>query len=205
MRGRAAPWLLVGPALLLFIGIVLVPIAMTVLLSFHRWGQFTGIETVVVLDNWQEVIEDPYFAEMFLRTFRIAILVTLAAVLIGAPEAAGDPRFASDESRTAHEPDLKRLIESWSRRLTTEEAVAALAGAGLPAAPIWDIAQAAGNEHARTRGLVSRLPHPVLGLAPTVGQPVRFDAEKPVAETSAPRLGGDRAAILRAFGLEETA
>ena len=87
MRGRAAPWLLVGPALLLFIGIVLVPIAMTVLLSFHRWGQFTGIETVVVLDNWQEVIEDPYFAEMFLRTFRIAILVTLAAVLIGAPEA----------------------------------------------------------------------------------------------------------------------
>jgi putative spermidine/putrescine transport system permease protein len=87
MRGRAAPWLLVGPALLLFIGIVLVPIAMTVLLSFHRWGQFTGIETVVVLDNWQEVIEDPYFAEMFLRTFRIAILVTLAAALIGAPEA----------------------------------------------------------------------------------------------------------------------
>ncbi|RDW12754.1 CaiB/BaiF CoA transferase family protein [Paracoccus thiocyanatus] len=127
------------------------------------------------------------------------------ATLIGAPDAADDPRFASDESRTAHEPNLKRLIENWSRRLTTEEAVAALADAGLPAAPIWDIAQAAGNEHAQTRGLVSRLPHPVLGLAPTIGQPVRFDAEKPVAATSAPRLGGDRAAILRAFGLEETA
>jgi len=127
------------------------------------------------------------------------------ATLIGAPKAADDPRFASDESRTAHEPELKRLIENWSRGLTTEQAVAALAGAGLPAAPIWDIAQAAGNEHAQTRGLVSRLPHPVLGLAPTVGQPVRFDAEKPVAATSAPRLGGDRAAILRALGLEETA
>ncbi|UFS64214.1 CoA transferase [Paracoccus denitrificans] len=127
------------------------------------------------------------------------------ATLIGAPDAADDPRFASDESRTAHEPELKRLIEGWSRGLTTEEAVAALAGAGLPAAPIWDIAQAASNEHALTRGLVSRLPHPVLGLAPTIGQPVRFDGEKPVAETSAPRLGGDRAAILREFGLEETA
>lgn len=127
------------------------------------------------------------------------------AALIGAPDAADDPRFASDESRTAHEPELKRLIESWSRERTTAEAVAALAGVGLPAAPIWDIAQAAGNEHAQTRGLVSRLPHPVLGLAPTIGQPVRFDAEKPVAETSAPRLGGDRAAILRTFGLEETA
>jgi putative spermidine/putrescine transport system permease protein len=84
---RATPWLLVGPALMLFVAVVLIPIAMTVLLSFHRWGQFTGIETVIVLDNWREVIEDPYFAEMFLRTFRIAVLVTLAAALIGAPEA----------------------------------------------------------------------------------------------------------------------
>ncbi|GLK64902.1 CoA transferase [Paracoccus kondratievae] len=130
---------------------------------------------------------------------------TTLATLIGAPEAAQDPRFASDESRTAHEPEVKRLIENWSRELTTEEAVAALAGVGLPAAPIWDIAQAADNEHARTRELVSQLPHPVLGLAPTIGQPVRFDAAKPVATTSAPRLGGDRAAILREFGLEETA
>ncbi|GIX08339.1 ABC transporter permease [Elioraea sp.] len=84
---RVAPWLLVGPALLLFVAVVLIPIAMTLLLSFHRWGQFTGIETVIVLDNWREVIEDPYFAEMFLRTFRIAVLVTVAAALIGAPEA----------------------------------------------------------------------------------------------------------------------
>lgn len=88
MTGRStAPWLLVGPALLLFVAVVLIPIAMTALLSFHRWGQYTGIETVIVLDNWREVIEDPYFAEMFLRTFRIAVLVTLAAALIGAPEA----------------------------------------------------------------------------------------------------------------------
>lgn len=84
---RATPWLLVGPALMLFVAVVLIPIAMTLLLSFHRWGQYTGIETVIVLDSWREVIEDPYFAEMFLRTFRIAVLVTLAAALIGAPEA----------------------------------------------------------------------------------------------------------------------
>lgn len=86
-RQVAAPWLLVGPALLLFVGVVLVPIAMTVLLSFHRWGQFTGIEFVFVLDNWIEVAEDPYFAEMFLRTFRISLIVTAVAIVIGAPEA----------------------------------------------------------------------------------------------------------------------
>ena len=126
------------------------------------------------------------------------------AALIRAPEAAGDPRFASDESRTAHEPELKALIEAWSRGLTTEEAVAALSAVGLPAAPIWDIAQAAGNEHAAARNLVSHLPHPVLGTAPTIGQPVLFDGKKPGAATSAPRLGGDIAAILKEFGLEQT-
>ena len=52
------------------------------------------------------------------------------ATLIGAPEAATDPRFASDESRTEHEPAVKALIEAWSSALTTEQAVAALAGAG---------------------------------------------------------------------------
>ncbi|PZO68296.1 MAG: CoA transferase [Paracoccus denitrificans] len=121
------------------------------------------------------------------------------AGLIGASDAAGDPRFASDESRTEHQPALKALIEGWSRNLTTEEAVAALAGVGLPAAPIWDIAQATDSEHAKARGLVS-----VLGNNAVVGQPVRFDGAKPLASTPAPGLGGDRAAILRTFGLEET-
>lgn len=83
----AAPWLLVGPALLLFLGAVLIPLAMTALLSFHRWGQFSGIEPVLVLDNWREIAGDPYFLEMFGRTFRIAAAVTVICALIGTPEA----------------------------------------------------------------------------------------------------------------------
>ncbi|PSC05369.1 CoA transferase [Alsobacter soli] len=124
------------------------------------------------------------------------------AALIGKPEIADDPRFASDSSRTENEPALRALIEDWSGRLTTEEAVAALAGQGLPTAPIWDIARAAGSEHASARGLVSLLRHPVLGQAPVVGQPVRFDGAKPVAETAAPALGGDLDDVLKELGLE---
>ncbi|AGT11385.1 CaiB/BaiF CoA transferase family protein [Paracoccus aminophilus] len=124
------------------------------------------------------------------------------ADLIGAPEAVDDPRFATDESRTEHEPAVKALIEAWSQGLSTDEAVRALSGVGLPTAPIWDIAQAAANEHASARGLVTELPHPVLGTAPVIGQPVRFDGEKPVAAQSAPRLGGDLDEVLRELGLE---
>jgi putative spermidine/putrescine transport system permease protein len=86
-HGGRVPWLLAGPALLLFVGIVLVPIVMTVLLSFHDWGQYKGIETVITLKNWREIATDSYFFEIFARTFRIALLVTVISVLIGTPEA----------------------------------------------------------------------------------------------------------------------
>jgi putative spermidine/putrescine transport system permease protein len=94
-RGGRTPWLLAGPALLLFGGIVLVPIFMTVLLSFHDWGQYKGIETIITLKNWREIATDSYFFEIFLRTFRIALLVTVISVLIGTPEAYILNRMAS--------------------------------------------------------------------------------------------------------------
>ena len=117
--------------------------------------------------------------------------------LIGAPEAAEDPRYATDESRTAHEPAVKAMIEAWSRGQSTAEAVAALSGAGLPAAPILSIAEAAASPQAQARGLVTDL-----AGTPVVGQPVRFDGEKPVATAPAPALGADLAAVAAEFGLE---
>jgi putative spermidine/putrescine transport system permease protein len=87
LGGPAVAWLLSLPALTVFVAVVMVPLAMTVLLSFHDWGQYKGIEPVLILKNWREVLTDPYFREMFARTFRIALLVTLITALLGAPEA----------------------------------------------------------------------------------------------------------------------
>ena len=123
------------------------------------------------------------------------------AALLGKPEIAHDPRYATDSSRPEHEPALRALIEAWTGKLTTEEAVEALSEQGLPTAPIWTIAEAAESAHSTARGLVSRIAHPVLGDAPVVGQPVRFDGAKPVTSTAAPRLNGDIDAVLREFGL----
>ena len=86
-RARWTPYLLSAPALMLFAGALLVPLVMTVLLSFYEWGQYKGIVPTFTLKNWKEIVEDGYFHEMFLRTFRIAILVTLLTALLGAPEA----------------------------------------------------------------------------------------------------------------------
>ena len=81
------PYLLVLPALVLFAAIVIVPLVMTLALSFHDWGQYKGIEPVFILKNWREVLEDSYYWEVFGRTFRIAALVTVLSAVFGAPEA----------------------------------------------------------------------------------------------------------------------
>lgn len=121
--------------------------------------------------------------------------------LIGQPQAATDPRFLTDASRTAHEPLVKAMIEDWSRSLPTAQVVAALSAASVPTAPIQSLETAANSAHALARGLVSDLPHATLGHARTIGQPVRFDGEKPIASRSAPILGADGAAILARLGI----
>jgi putative spermidine/putrescine transport system permease protein len=86
-RETRAAWSLALPALMLFMGVVVIPLAMTVMLSFHDWGQYKGIEPVFILKNWHEIASDPYYAEMFWRTFRVAVLATLITATFGVPEA----------------------------------------------------------------------------------------------------------------------
>lgn len=78
---------LAGPALLVFLGLVVTPLVMTALLSVYDWGQYRGIVAEPTLKNWIEVLTDTYYLEIFVRTLRIALLVTLAAMLVGVPEA----------------------------------------------------------------------------------------------------------------------
>ncbi|SDH27308.1 ABC transporter permease [Bosea robiniae] len=87
VSARATPYWMTGPALAIFLALVIIPLGMTVLLAFYDWGQYKGIVAEFTLKNFREIFSDSYFLEVFLRTLRIAVLVTLFAVLIGVPEA----------------------------------------------------------------------------------------------------------------------
>ncbi len=123
------------------------------------------------------------------------------AQLIGVPEAAEDPRFASDEDRTAHEPAVRALIEDWTAPRPTADVVAALSAAGIPAAPIHTLAEQLSSPHAQSRELVAELAHHRLGRSPVVGQPIRFCGAKPLSSTGAPALGNDTRSVLKGLGL----
>ncbi|WP_077001240.1 CaiB/BaiF CoA-transferase family protein [Variovorax sp. KK3] len=125
--------------------------------------------------------------------FALAVLnEKLFEALAGAmeqPALLRDPRFAGDESRSAHEPALRAAIEAWAADRPVDAVIALLESAGVPVAPIWNIAQALESPQACARGLLqpvedARLP----GLRlPT--QPVRFNGAAPNRAERAPALG----------------
>ena len=86
-RVRLAPYLLSAPGLLLFGILLLTPLVATALLSLHSFSMNTGIQDVYRLDNYRDIFTDSYFHGVFLRTFRIALLVTVVSIALGAPEA----------------------------------------------------------------------------------------------------------------------
>jgi putative spermidine/putrescine transport system permease protein len=85
-RPGATPWLLSGPALLLFVGLLLVPLVLTLTLSFRVFSDTAGIQSTHTLANYWEVVSDPYYGTIFLRTAGLAFAVTLLSVVLGVPE-----------------------------------------------------------------------------------------------------------------------
>uniref|UniRef100_E1TF84 Binding-protein-dependent transport systems inner membrane component n=1 Tax=Burkholderia sp. (strain CCGE1003) TaxID=640512 RepID=E1TF84_BURSG len=85
-RAGAAPWLLSGPALLLFVGLLLVPLVLTLMLSFRVFSDTAGVTSAYTLTNYWEVVSDPYYGAIFLRTAGLAFAVTLLSIVLGVPE-----------------------------------------------------------------------------------------------------------------------
>jgi len=84
----ATPWWLSGPALLLFAALLLVPLALTAVLSFNVYDPATGPKAgEFTLEHYAHVFTDSYYHGIFWRTFWISALVAIICVLIGTPEA----------------------------------------------------------------------------------------------------------------------
>ena len=123
-------------------------------------------------------------------------LFAALAALIGRPDLASNPRFATDSERSLNEPALKVAIEEWSARMPAAAAVEALTAGGIPAACIQTIAQALSSDQAAMRGLLQDVAHPQLGALRVPRQPVHFGGMAGGDRAPAPRLD-ERGADIR--------
>ncbi|NSZ48765.1 ABC transporter permease [Agrobacterium vitis] len=84
---NSLPYWLIAPGTLVVLALVAVPLVMTFSLSFFSAQQGGVIDPSLTLQNYSQIVGDEYYREIFLRTFVLAILVTVVCMLIGVPEA----------------------------------------------------------------------------------------------------------------------
>lgn len=85
-KNRWKPWLMSGPGLLVFVTMLLAPLALTAILSLNVFNGMEGIQNVYSLKNYLEIFGDSYYLEIFGRTALMSAIVTVLCVVLGVPE-----------------------------------------------------------------------------------------------------------------------
>jgi len=126
--------------------------------------------------------------------------------VVGRPEWAEDPRFASNAARVAHRVELVALIRQRTVFRTTADWMAELEAAGVPCGPVNDLAQVFADPQVQARGLRVELPHGLGGSLAQVASPLRLSDSPVDYRNAAPLLGADSEAVLRRLlGLDDAA
>ena len=93
--------------------------------------------------------------------------------VLGVDEIAADPRFLTNPDRVRHRAELIALLEPPLRERGTNELLATLIEAGIPASPVRNVGEAAEHEQTQALGMLQALGH-----FTTVAQPLSVDGER---------------------------
>jgi formyl-CoA transferase len=115
---------------------------------------------------------------------------------IGRPELADEPRYRGNRERTQHGAEIDELVAEWTRTLDAAEAARILAGAGVPAGPVYSVADIVADEQIRARGVVRHLEDDAGNRVATTAPVIRFRAHPTVSDHAARAVGADTAAVL---------
>lgn len=120
------------------------------------------------------------------------LFALLCSKVLQRPELSSDPRYDTPSKRLDRQEELKVIIEAWAKDYTIEEAVNLVLEAGVPAAPIYDIAAVMSNQHiAEAREMFLDCDHPTAGHLRINGNPVKLMDSMPSLRRPAPSLGQD--------------
>lgn len=108
------------------------------------------------------------------------------AQVLGHAEWADDPRFASNPKRVENQAALYALIEAQMRKRSTAEWIAILEEAGIPCAPVQNVAEMIAHEQTKALGLMQEVPDSAMKF---VGLPLSLDGTRPAIRSRPPKLG----------------
>ena len=116
--------------------------------------------------------------------------------VIGEPQLARDPRYASNNARVAHRGELVPLLQAILRTRPAAEWLELLEQAVVPANPVNRIDQVFDDAQVQARGLRIELPHAGGGKVAMVRNPLKFSATPLQYTQAAPVLGQHTAEVL---------
>jgi crotonobetainyl-CoA:carnitine CoA-transferase CaiB-like acyl-CoA transferase len=119
----------------------------------------------------------------------------LCAVL-GVPEWASDPRYATNPARVQHR---MALVAALNERFATRDAahwLADLRAASVPCGAIQTVGEALHSEQAQALGSVVSIPYPPLGALEVIAPPYLLHATPATVRLPPPRLGEHTDAVL---------
>jgi len=120
--------------------------------------------------------------------------------VLGRPELADDPRFASNGDRQNHRAELNAIIEE---KLATVDGMAfalELLKAGLPCGPVLDTGQVAESEHSKARGIFYED-----DWYKGTGTPVRLSRTPGSMKSTPPKFSEHAREVLEEHGFDEAA
>ncbi len=124
------------------------------------------------------------------------------ARVIGRPELADDPGYATTAARIARRAQVDGLLADWLAPRSVAEAESLLLAEGLPIAPVRTYAEAARDPHVADREMLQATSVEGNARIPVVGPAAKFSRTPVRVRSGAPALGAHNDEILAELGIE---
>jgi formyl-CoA transferase len=124
------------------------------------------------------------------------------ARVMGRPELADDPGYATTPARIARRAEVDALLGEWLAQRSVAEAEALLLAEGLPFAPVRSYAEAARDPHVADREMLQATTVEGNTRIPVVGPAAKFSRTPVRVRSGAPALGAHNDEILAELGVD---